>query len=165
LDKKAFDEIQDRILEVNKVVSKIDPSIRVAAFDFLKSYISSGNLVTPAVPNRPAADEHSGNDEAALIQKHGDGKPHENVNLLAAMWFMEFGSHPFSLDYVRAKAISTGLTIPERPSMTLVQAKEKGKKLYGPSGRGNFKPTVVGEAFFKATYQVKKGTKTPPSDK
>lgn len=28
-----------------------------------------------------------------------------------------------------------------------------------------FKPTVVGEAFFKTTYGVRKGTKTPSSDK
>lgn len=104
-------------------------------------------------------------DVSDLIQKHGDGKPHQNINLLAAFWFSEYGSSPFSLEYLREKAESTGLTIPASPRMTLVQAKDGGKKLYSPSGRGLFKPTVVGEGFFKATYGVRKGTKAPPAEK
>src|SRR5208282_1049700 len=111
------------------------------------------------------AEEHPPDDEAAWIQKHGDGKPAKNVNLLAAIWFSEFGSHPFSLDYIREKATSTGVTVPARPDMTLRQAKDKGKRLYEAIGaKGLFKPTVVGEAFFKVTYGVKKGTKTPPTN-
>jgi hypothetical protein len=112
----------------------------------------------------PADQAHSG-DEAELIQKHGDGKPHENVNLLAAIWFSEYGSNPFSIEHVREKANSTGLTIPAHPRMTIKQAKEKGKNLYVSAGRGAFKPTVVGEAFFKTTYGIRKGTKAPPVKK
>jgi len=165
MDKKAFTDIQERLLEVNKVISKLDSSIRVSAFEFLKPYISSGKLAPPSDLHKPPTDEAPSIDVSELIQKHGDGKPHENVNLLAAIWFSEHGSNAFSLDYLREKASSTGLTIPAKPRMTLVQAKEKGKKLYGPAGRGLFKPTVIGEAFFKATYKVKKGTKTPPAEK
>ena len=115
--------------------------------------------------HKPSGSEVSSGDVSDLIQKHGDGKPHQNINLLAAIWFSEFGSSPFSLEYLRQKAESTGLTIPASPRMTLVQAKDGGKKLYSPSGRGLFKPTVVGEAFFKATYSVRKGTKAPPPEK
>lgn len=165
LDKKEFSEIEERLFEVNKVVAKLDPSIRVAAFDFLKPYISGGKLVPATAPHKPAASEVSSGDVSDLIQKHGDGKPHQNINLLAAIWFSEYGSSPFSLEYLREKAESTGLTIPASPRMTLVQAKDSGKKLYSPSGRGLFKPTVVGEAFFKATYGVRKGTKAPPAEK
>jgi len=165
MDKKAFSEIEERLLEVNKVVTKLDPSIRVAAFDFLKPYISGGKLASNTDPLKSPAAEVLSVDESDLIQKHGEGKPHQNINLLAAIWFSEYGSTPFSLEYLREKAESTGLTIPASPRMTLVQAKDSGKKLYGPSGRGLFKPTVVGEAFFKSTYGVKKGTKAPPSEK
>jgi len=165
LDKKAFSELQERLLDVNRVITKLDSSIRVAAFDFLKPYISSGKLAVSADLHRPPTEETPPSDVAALIQKHSEGKPHENVNLLAAIWFSEHGSHPFSLDYLREQATSTGLTIPAKPRMTLVQAKEKGKKLYGPAGRGVFKPTVIGEAFLKTTYGVRKGTRTPPAEK
>jgi hypothetical protein len=165
LDKKTLSDLQERFLEVNKVIAKLDSSIRVPAFDILKPYILSGKVIVKAVPAKSPTDEASSGDVEELIQKHSDGKPHENVNLLAAIWFSEYGSNAFSLNYLREKASSTGLTIPARPGMTLVQAKEKGKKLYGPSGRGLFKPTVIGEAFFKAMYKVKKGTKAPPAEK
>jgi hypothetical protein len=165
LDKKVFSEIGERLIEVNKIIAKLDPSIRIAAFDFLKSYISGGKFTPATEPHKPLATEASAGDVSDLIQKHGDGKPHQNINLLAAIWFSEFGSSPFSLEHLRERAESTGLTIPASPRMTLKQAKDNGKKLYGPSGRGLFKPTVIGEAFFKTTYGVKKGTKSPPPEK
>jgi hypothetical protein len=165
LDKRAFSELQERLLEANKLIARLDPSIRVAAFDFLEPYISGGTVALHVDPKRPPAEQASQGDASELIQKHGDGKPHENVNLLAAIWFSEYGSNAFSIDYVREKASAAGLTIPASPRMTLKQAKDKGKNLYVPGGRGLFKPTVIGEAFFKTTYGVRKGTKTPPSGK
>lgn len=164
MDRKAFAELQDRLLEVNKVITKLDSSIRVAAFDLLRPYISTGKLDAPSDSHKPPAEETPSIDVADLIQKHGEGKPHENVTLLAAIWFSEYGSHPFSLDYIREKATSTGVTVPERPDMTLRAAMENGKKLYEAiGGKGLFRPTVVGEAFLKTTYRVKKGTKAPPA--
>jgi hypothetical protein len=165
LDKKAFSEIRERLLEVNKIISKLDSTIRVAAFDFLKPYISIGTVTLHIDTKKPPAEQAPQGDVSELIQKHGDGKPHENVNLLAAIWFSEYGSNPFSIDYVREKASSTGLTIPASPRMTVIQAKDKGKNLYVSGGRGLFRPTVIGEAFFKTTYGIRKGTKTPSSDK
>ena len=168
MDKKAFAEVEERLVEVNKVIAKLDPSIKVAAFDYLKPYISGGALPSTPSPTdnkKHASDHHPPSDVSELIAKHGDGKPHENINLLAAIWFSDFGSNPFSLDYVRDKAKETGLTISARPDMALKQAKDGGKNLFASAGRGLFKPTVVGEAFFKTTYGVRKGTKTPAVDK
>ena len=164
MDKKALSEIEERLLEVNKIVGKLDVSIRVAAFDFLKPYITTGAFIPDTAPKKPAADPPSSADESELIQKHGDGKPNDNVNLIAALWFGEYGSNPFSIDHVREKARSAGLTIPARTDMTLRSAREKGKSLYLSTGRGLFKPTVVGEAFLKVTYNVKRGTKTPSTE-
>lgn len=161
MDKKAFSEIEERLLEVNKVIAKLDSSIRVAAFEFLKPYISGGRFHKADPQN--GTDDHEPGDVSDLIKTHGDGKPSDNVNLLAGIWFSEYGSHPFSLEYIRQKASSTGLTISARIDNTLKSAREKGKKLYESSGKGIFKPTVAGEAFFKATYKLKKGTKTPPA--
>ncbi|MDE3135920.1 MAG: hypothetical protein KGL59_05070 [Acidobacteriota bacterium] len=165
MDKKAFSEVEKRLSEVNKLIAKLDPSIRAAAFDFLKPYLSSGTLLSHPDPHRQHAEQAPSGDVSQLIEKHGDGKPHENVNLIAAIWFNDYGSHPFSLEHVREKASSTGLTIPDRLDMTLKQAKEKGKNLYVPTGRGLFRPTVVGESFLKATYGVRKGTKAPAAEK
>jgi hypothetical protein len=166
VDKKAFGEVEERLLEVNKVIAKLDPSIRGVAFEFLKSYVSAGTLPPPPTdPKKLPADHHATGDVTELIQKHGDGKPHENTNLLAAIWFAEYGASPFSVDYIKNKATEIGLTIPARPDKTLKSARDNAKALFAPTGRGLFKPTVVGEAFFKTTYNVRKGTKAPPSDK
>jgi len=166
VDKKAFADLEERLLEVNKVITKLDPSIRAAVFDFLKPYISGGTLpAPPADPKKPAPDSQPTSDVTELIQKHGEGKPNDNINLLAAIWFADYGSTPFSLDYLRDRATETGLTIPARPDMTLRTAKDKGKNLFASAARGLFKPTVIGEAFFKTTYNIRKGTKTPPTDK
>jgi hypothetical protein len=165
LDKKAFEEVEERLLAINKVIAKLDPSIKIVAFEFLKPFISGGTLPTPTEKKKEVADHLASADVADLVQKHGAGKPHENINLIAAIWFGEYGSNPFSLEYVRDKAKETGLTISARPDMALKQAKDAGKNLFAVAGRGLFKPTVTGEAFFKTTYNVRKGTKTPASDK
>jgi len=165
MDKKGLSEIQNRLIEVNKIIVKLDPSIRTAAFDFLKPYMSTGQVVSSTDSQQRPADEPPSGDVAQLIHTHGGEKPHQNVNLLAAIWYSEYGSHPFSLQYVRDKATSTGVTIPAHPDMTLRQAKFKAKKLYEPlGGKGLYKPTVMVESFIKTTYGVKKGTKVPPDE-
>lgn len=83
MDKKAFDEIEARLLEVNKLVQKLDGSIRVAAFEFLKPYIAGGTFTAP---KPKGGDDHGGGDAAAsdsngdleeLVKKHSDLKPNE----------------------------------------------------------------------------------------
>jgi len=104
LDKKAFAEIKERLLEANEVIAKLDSSIRATAFETLKPYILGGKTVVPTLPSINHTDEGPSTDVAKLIESHGGGKPHENVNLLAAIWFSEYGSHPFSLQYIRDRA-------------------------------------------------------------
>jgi hypothetical protein len=165
VDKKTFSEVRERLLEAGKTIEKLDPSIRGAALDLLKPYILGAGPSPQSNPAEPSVPDSRGSDQSQLIHTHGDGKPHENVNLIAAIWFSEYGSNAFSTDYIREKASSTGLTIPARPEMTLKTAKDSGRSLYAPNGRGLFKPTVVGEAFLKTKYGVRKGTGTPASSK
>jgi hypothetical protein len=169
VDKKVFAEIQKRLIDVNKVITKLDSSIRVAAFDFLKPYILGGNIKLPLHHEPPTEDSYDApaGDLAALVEEYGsDSKPSENAKLLTAWWFSQYGSAPFSMKWIRTTGDSTGLTIPEKPDMTYRQAKVKGKSLFKALGQGGrFKPTIVGEAFFKTTYKMKKGTKEPPAEK
>jgi hypothetical protein len=168
LDKKAFAEIQERLLEVNKVIAKLDPSIRVAAFDFLKPYILGGNIKTHSQHESKPDEGHDAatSDLAELVSKFGsDSKPSDNARLLTAWWFCQYGSTPFSIKWLKETSDSTGLTIPASPGMTLRIAMEKGKNLYKALGEGGlFKPTIVGETVLKATYKVKKGTKAVPAE-
>lgn len=156
-------------MEVNKVIEKLDASIRVPAFEFLKPYIAGGSITVPKHKDEHGeadqGEEPTASDLAGLVDKYGSNdKPSENARLLSAWWFSQYGAAPFSMKWIKETAASTGLTIPSSPAMTFRQATEKGKALYQALGKGGLvKPTVVGESYFRTTYKLKKGTKAPPA--
>lgn len=171
MDKKGLGEIEERLLELNKVIAKLDSSIRLAAFEFLKPYITDG-IIRAAKTSHAHKDDDDGSnagqaaDLETLVTEYGsDKKPSENARLLTAWWFSQHGSAPFSIKWIKETGDSTGLTLPETPAMTFRSAKVKGKDLYNAVGKGGlFKVTVAGETFLKATYKVKKGTRPPPAE-
>jgi hypothetical protein len=166
LDKKSFDEMEARLLEVNKVVEKLDASIRVAAFDFLKPYIAGSTIVVQKERHGKHDDLASGggaDDLATLVGTHASDKPSHNAKLLSAYWYSQYGSTAFTTKWVEESAASAGLTIPESLSMTFRGAQAKGKAVYEALGeKGLIRPTITGEGYLKQTFGVKKGTKTPP---
>jgi hypothetical protein len=171
LDNKGFAEIEERLLEVNKVIAKLDFSIRIAAFEFLRPYIADGLIKATKVPVEQKGEDVGINsasigDLETLVTTYGsDKKPSENARLLTAWWFSQHGSTPFSIKWIKETGDSTGLTLPATPAMTFRAAKVKGKDLYNAVGKGGlFKVTVVGETFLKAAYKVKKGTKPAPAE-
>lgn len=160
----TFKERVNRLKEVNEVIEKLDPSIRATAFSLLSDYVTGH-----ATKEKPGAGKHSADDEithtdgAELFAKHPDGRPSENVNLIAAYLYSEYGAQPFTLADIRSKADAVGITVPASLDMTLKQASRKGKALFQHTGRNEYKPTVNGELYFKNTYKVKKGTKPRPA--
>jgi hypothetical protein len=171
LDKKAFTEIETRLLEVNKVVEKLDPTIKVTAFEFLKPYIVGETIKLPkhgddSGGEAGAGDTGSSGDLAALVEKYGSvKKAADNAKVLTAWWFSQYGSAPFTIKWIKKTSKSTGVTIPKNPDMTFRQSKYNGKGVYNAVGKkGLFEITVAGETFLRTTYKVKKGTKTPPTD-
>lgn len=171
MDKKAFGEIETRLLEVNKVVEKLDSTIKVAAFEFLKPYIVGESIKLPKHEDGTGGgsdddDTGSSGDLSGLVEKYGSiEKPADNARVLTAWWFSQYGSAPFSMKWIKKMGKSTGLTIPKKPAMTFRQAKSNKKDVYSAVGKkGLFEITVAGETFLRTTYKVKKGTKTPPAE-
>jgi hypothetical protein len=164
VDKSALTEVETRLLEVNEIVKKLDESIRVAAFEFLKPYVVGAPIKLPKAPHVP--DEPGSTDDlAAMVLKYGsDEKPSENAKLLSAWWYAQHGAAPFSTKWIKETGASSGLTFPDKPDMTFRQAKNKGKSLYEALGEGGLiRPTISGEQYLKTTYGVKKGTKPLPA--
>lgn len=91
-------------------------------------------------------------------------KPSDNVHAIAAYWYSQYGTEPFSLEDVKGLADEVGLTVPERSDMTLSSAQRGGKKLYRRGPPGVYRPTVNGEKFFKDTFKVDKGRKRKPKN-
>jgi len=163
MDRKTFDDAVERLIELNKTVVKLDPAIRLSAFELLKGYVTGVQTKTPADGKTRLEHDGAGSDLEALIGAHPDTRPNENVEILTAHWYAQYGATPFSLENLRSAANEGRLTIPDRIDMTLKQAKEGGKKLFQSAGRGLFKPTVPGELYLKKTYNVRKGSGSPPA--
>jgi len=101
-------------------------------------------------------------DRETFFTKFECKKPSDNVFLIAAYDYSQFGTAGISSNEVRKLADEVGITVPRRPDATLAQAKRNGKSLFDRTGSGRYKPTVYGEKFFRETYEVSKGTKKKP---
>jgi hypothetical protein len=157
---KEFKERASRLQDIAKVLEKLPAEVRSDAFDLIKGYVTQHPSEAPA-KTKETKNQREGTpqSEEEFFGAFDHDKPADNAKLVAAWFYRERGSEPFSVEEVRAKADAVGITIPSRVDMTFVQAKEKGKKLFARAGTGKFKPTVHGEANLKQTYTVKKGTK------
>jgi hypothetical protein len=161
-------ETKKKLLEINKVIAELDPAIRAAAYDRLAPLYFEGAQPPAADGKMPAATRHvsqprdESDDKADFIAKFDHEKPSDNVLLITAWLFKEYGDVLFSTGEISKLAQDFGLTIPDSPYMTLVQAQKKGKTLFARSGK-NWKFTVHAERYLKETYQVRKGTKPRPA--
>ena len=165
MDHAVFQERVNRLKEVNDVIKALDPAILEAALPLLADYVTGHSSVRkPAQePSGGTGNEIAPQDAAEFFAKFPDGKPSDNAVLIAAFLYRQYGAEPFKLDEIREIAKSVGLTIPSSLDMTLKQAQRDGKSLFQHSGRGEYKPTVHGELYFKKTYQVSTGTKRHPA--
>lgn len=165
MDEKEFKARADRLEQIAKFLEKLPPEVRSDAFDLLKGYVTEQSSETRTKKGeRKGRRDTADRSEEEFFAAFGHDTPADNAKLIAAWFYREYGSEPFSMEAIRAKANDVGITIPARVDMTFLQAKENGKKLFVRAGTGKFKPTVHGEAHLKATYSVKKGTKKRAGD-
>jgi hypothetical protein len=99
----------------------------------------------------------------AFFTKFNHDKPSDNVFLITAYHYSQFGKEPISRKDIQQIADDVGVTVPERPDMTLNQATRDGKNMFTQTNRGLFKPTVHGEKYLKETYSIVKGNKKKES--
>ena len=162
MDEKTFKERSTRLTEIAKVLEKLPEEVRHDAFQLLTDYVTGQESDTTQgkTGQRGTANSADDGSKEAFFASFDHDKPADNVKLIAAWFYREHGTEPFSLDELRGQADAVGITIPAHPDVTLKAARDKGKKLFSPAGKGMFKPTVHGEANLKDTSSVKKGTKS-----
>lgn len=161
-------EVKKKLLEINQIISELDPAIRVQAFEILASHYFEEKLPKKTIREKRAektekVEKISTEGEATFFNAFSHKKPSDNVHLIVAWYFSQFGNFPLTTELLRQKADDVGLTIPERPDSTMRSATKKGKNLYRKQGKG-YQPTVHGEANLKKIYKVSKGTKTFSSE-
>ncbi len=167
MDDQQIKDAKKKLGDINKTISALDPSIRAAAFEILaplyfEEYeppeVPSGPKKTPK-RQRSAA---SPSDRETFFAQHDHDKAKDNLHLIAAWFYSQYGVTPITRKDVRDCGGDIGLTIPDRPDNTMRFAKKDGKNLYRQKSSG-WQLTVNGEAYVKSTYGVRKGNKTRPS--
>lgn len=171
---KAIENIIEQLKLVAPIINELAPEVRTHAFDLFRPYLSSlhtSNSHKPLQPEAPSTrnnreeDSSSGSDSIGeFFGKHSHDKPGDNVMLIAAWHYGEYGAEPLTTTDISKLASNVGLTVPARPDMTLKKKAVSGKSCFKIHSRGAFTPTVHGEAFLKETYQVKKGKKSLPKE-
>ncbi|TAL07035.1 MAG: hypothetical protein EPO07_00905 [Verrucomicrobia bacterium] len=157
MNEAILKERTKRLLEVNETIKKLDPTIRPAAFALLQDYVLADAAATKESKTPVTSDNGGDDDREGFFSKFTHDKPADNALLIGAYHYSQFGSSPFTTTEIESLATEVGVTIPERTDMTFAAAQREGKNLFLRAGRGAFRPTVHGEAFFKKTYQVSKG--------
>ena len=162
------DKFQDTVkalAEINKEVAKLDPAIRAEAFLLLKDVYFGKPGKTPKGPSEggETMDDDQDEDEDGFFTKFDHDKPADNVLLITAWLYSNYGKCVITTSRVNSIADDKGLTIPANVSMTIKQAARNKKSLFTKSGKG-WKVTVWGERYLKDTYQVKKGKKPCPTE-
>jgi hypothetical protein len=168
MDEKTFKRWAEKLEQIGKLLEKLPSEVRLAAFELLQGYITeTGSKDVEEKKGKEAnriklKDEWKSKEDFFGAFTHD--KPADNVKLIAAYLYHEYGSEPFSTEEVKIISDGVGITISERIDKTLSVSKDKGKKLFTKIGKGKFKPTVHGEAYLKAQYKVKKGTIKRPEE-
>ncbi len=164
----STDKVKDtieKLNEINKIIVQFDPSIRGHAFEILKPLffekavhggkVEEGENKPPAPP--PTADKEE------FFSSFEHSKPDENVILIVAWLYSQYGVFPITRNFMEEEAQEVGLTIPTRSDNTMRQKRHKNKSLFHKKG-GGWQLTVPGEMYLKETYNVKKGNKPLPEE-
>lgn len=159
-------ETEKKLAVINETIKRLDPAIRAAAFDVLApkyfDELRGQNGKTVAQSGSRKDDVDVGADSSEFFAKFDHAQPSKNLLLIVAWLYSQYGKYPITRAVVNAYAADTGLTVPDRPDVTMRQAKHDGKSLFRQKGRG-WELTVSGEARIKELYSVKKGSERPPS--
>lgn len=162
-----IEEIKKKLKDINVIITTLDPTLRDRALDTLWPLyfpVQHKSSVTASKSSSDSGGKQADTSSAeAFFTSFEQKKPHENVLMIAAWLYSQYGVFPIKPGEVKALASKAGLTVARRVDMTLKQAKEDGKALFSQAN-GAFEPTLSGEAFMKAEFSVKKGSLPRPKE-
>lgn len=165
MNQATIDEIQSKLLNMNKFISKLEPAIRGAAFEILTQFYFDDKPITKKIINKDSnkkpSDQSDDSELESYLKQFDDTKPKKNVKILVAWLYSQYGAYPIKAKDIRDLANSIGLVVPNRPDNTMRQAMENGKHLFTQKNDG-WILSVTGEMYMKNTYNVKKGNKSIP---
>lgn len=163
MDDVRIQEVKDKLTKINEFIAGLDAELKSTALGLLLPlyFDEKGLKFTPLQKTGNDVDEVDYDGEREFFSSFDHEKPSENVVMIAAYLYSQYGVYPITPDEVKDYATRLGITIAPRTDNTLRQASRDGKNLFRQSGRG-WEPTLPGESYFKELYKVKKGNKLRP---
>ena len=92
MDEKTFQERVNKLNEVNKIIEKLDPSIRAESFKLLQTYITGKEKVTGSSDEAVKEIEYHDVDKESFFKRFDHNKPSDNALLIAAYLYSQFGT-------------------------------------------------------------------------
>ncbi len=163
MDTEKINAAIEKLKEINKVVIELDPAIRLSAFQVLEPLYFE-NAIRGKGPGAEGSHNNPTADFASFCQKFESDKQSENVHMIAAWLYSQYGVFPMTNEHLHAEADAAGVLISERADNIMRDAKDKdGRLMYVKKGEG-WQLTARGKAYMLDTYNVRKGTKRRPMD-
>jgi hypothetical protein len=160
MDEKELKQIETKLMAINNIIAKLDPAIKVTAFEFLKPLVLGKQIEVPAGKAGRAQDEEHLPPKGDVRDFYGSfnpKKPADSALILAGWFYTQRGSASFTLEELDALFDEVGVGRPARLDMTLRSSMRKGKTLFQNSGHGAYRPTVYGENVFKTEMNLRPG--------
>jgi hypothetical protein len=164
VNKDEFENVAQRLREIDDIVTSLDESIRSQAFAILKPYVDDVGANVHVDAPRPTAENRVDQGEQALLvdpdiaatflEKHASDKPSDNVKAIGALIYSIYGNCDFTTSEVNAIAHEVGVEVPDRVDVTLGGASVDKKNLFQKRRSGVYRPTANGRRFFKDEYGV-----------
>jgi len=165
MDENRIQEIKDKLTKLNEFVAGLDPELKPKAISLLLPlYFDEKELkFTPLqIGDVEHHDVNVLDDEHEFFGSFNHEKSAENVVMIAAWLYSQYGVYSITQEEVKDYASRLGITIASRTDNTLRTVANNKKNLFRQIGRG-WEPTLAGESYFKENYKVKKGNKTRPA--
>jgi hypothetical protein len=167
MDENHIQEVKDKLSKINEFIIGLDAELKLTAMNLLlplyfdeKEIYSKPTTKPDAIINNDM-DAGADVDEYKYFSSFEHDKPSDNVVMIAAWLYSQYGVYSITQDEIKEYAARLGITIAPRVDMTFGSVSRDGKKLFRQSGRG-YEPTLPGEGHFKEFYKVKKGNKPRP---
>ena len=157
-----YEKLAKKAADIVKVLPK---HLQAEAIKPILTHLLSGNVAVQNSDAHKPLEESvvASDDREKFYLSYDHDKPRDNVLLIAAWFYSQYGVYPLTKSAVLDEASDAGLTISDRPDNTMRYAKENGKALFKKQGNG-WQLTLTGEAALKDKYCVKKGKKPRPSE-
>ena len=164
MNKDEFENVAQRLKEINDVVKGLDESIRPQAFTVLKPYVDARPTNVheggrrPSIENGVDLGEHEllvdPDVAATFLEEHMSEKPSDNVKAIGALIYSVYGNCDFTTSEVNEIAHEVGVEVPDRVDVTLSGASVDKRNLFQKRRSGVYRPTANGRKFFKDEYGV-----------